>query len=482
MNYANNALVPIAFLLPFTAMAQQSRPNLVLVIADQFTGTAMGCAGDVNVKTPNLDRIASQGVLFNDAVSCYPVSSPARGMLMTGMYPHRSGVPGNCNSENAPYGVELPTSAVTWSDILHSQGYSMGYIGKWHLDSPHEPYVNTYNNRGKVKWNEWCPPSRRHGFDFWVAYGTYDWHLRPMYWEGDASRDDYFFVEEWGPEYEVDRAIGFLDDVSQSGNPFALVVSMNPPHTGYELVPEKYKDIYKDMDVDNIASLRPDVQPIGTENGKFFRKYLPYYYACISGVDENVGRLYGALEEKGLSDNTIFIFTSDHGVCLGTHGIQGKDVWYEEAMRIPMIMVWPNRISPRVDNDTMISFGDLYPTMLSLMGLSSEIPHSVMERDYSKEVLHGTPKAKALKSWQPYYRLYPSDSGKGSRGIRGKRYTFVVEVEEGTVSKTHLYDRQTDPYQMKDVSKENPRIVRRCTRILKKHLSRTGDPFLKYLH
>jgi len=471
----------LSALLPVSVSAQQSHPNLVLVIADQFTGTAMGCAGDTDVITPNLDRIASEGVLFTDAVSCYPVSSPARGMLMTGMYPHRSGVPGNCNSENAPYGVELPVDAITWSDILHSEGYRTGYVGKWHLDSPHEPYVDTYNNRGKIKWNEWCPPERRHGFDFWVAYGTYDWHLRPMYWEGNASRDEFFYVERWGPEYEVDRAIGFLDEQDSSENPFALVVSMNPPHTGYDLVPQKYKDMYSDLDVERIASSRPDVGASGTADGDFFRKNLRDYYACISGVDENVGRLYDALSERGLLDNTVFIFTSDHGACLGSHGIQGKDVWYEEAMRIPMIVVWPSVIAPRVDRETMISFGDLYPTMLSLLGYSSKIPSEVQARDYSKEVVSGSRTSARDRGWQPYYRLYPADSLKGRRGIRTRRYTLVYEVDGGKVSRTLLYDRKVDPYELNDISSQRKGTVRKLSRILKRHLEKTEDSFVKYL-
>lgn len=95
-----------------------------------------------------------------------------------------------------------------WSDVLKDKNYRTGYVGKWHLDSPYKPYVDTYNNRGETAWNEWCPPERRHGFDFWVAYGTYDNHLNPMYWETAAPRDSFFYAHKWGPEYEVDRAIG----------------------------------------------------------------------------------------------------------------------------------------------------------------------------------------------------------------------------------------------------------------------------------
>ena len=144
--------------LPFSACSRPesrpSRPNLVFIMADQFRGDAMGCMGKEPVQTPNLDRLASEGILFTDAVSSYPVSSPARAMLMTGMYPAANGVTGNCNSQNTPYGVELSEESVCWSDVLKEEGYRTAYIGKWHLDAPHRPYVDTYNNKGEVAWLE----------------------------------------------------------------------------------------------------------------------------------------------------------------------------------------------------------------------------------------------------------------------------------------------------------------------------------------
>lgn len=155
-------------LCPVFQIQAQEKPNLVFIMADQWRGNALGCLGKEPVKTPCLDQLAREGVNFTNAVSSYPVSSPARGMLMTGMYPHKNKVTGNCNSANAPYGVELPQDARCWSDILKANGYQTGYIGKWHLDAPHKPYVDTYNNQGAVAWNEWCPKERRHGFDYWT--------------------------------------------------------------------------------------------------------------------------------------------------------------------------------------------------------------------------------------------------------------------------------------------------------------------------
>ena len=294
--YYHKWLIGATFVVPILPLAAQTPPNLVFIMADQNRGDALGCLGREPVKTPCLDNLASEGVLFTNAVSSYPVSSPARAMLMTGMYPLHNKVVGNCNSQTAPYGVELPQEARCWSDVLKDMDYRTGYIGKWHLDSPYKPYVDTYNNHGKVAWNEWCPPEGRHGFEHWIAYGTSDYHLNPRYWNATAPRDSFYYVNQGGPAYEADRAIEYIQAQKESKQPFALVVSMNPPHTGYELVPDRYKALYKDMDVEALCANRPDIPAKGTEMGNYFRNNILNYYACISGVDEQVGRIIETLK------------------------------------------------------------------------------------------------------------------------------------------------------------------------------------------
>lgn len=472
------ALLPVVAVSCVEKKQPAVSPNLVFIMADQWRGDALGCLNREPVRTPCLDRLAAEGVVFGNAVSGYPVSSPARGMLMTGMYPVHSGVTGNCNSENTPYGVELPQDARCWSDVLKEKGYQTAYIGKWHLDAPYEPYVDTDNNRGKVAWNEWCPKERRHGFDYWVAYGTYDYHLKPMYWNTDAPRDSFYYVEQWGPEYEVNTAIDYLNNRRQEGQPFALVVSMNPPHTGYELVPEKYKELYSDWDAEAYAASRPDVPPAGTPPGDFFRNNIRNYYACMSGVDEQVGRLVGELKRLGLFENTIVVFTSDHGDNMGMNGLTGKNVCYDNAMRIPMIITWPDRLAPRKDSVTMIAFADLYPTLLSLMGYGKDIPQTVQTFDLSELLLKGE-EFSGLE--QPYYRLVPSDPTSGYRGLRTDRYTFAVHVTGGKPDEYILYDRTADPYQQQNIAAENPDLVRQLTGRLKDWLEVTDDSFAAYL-
>lgn len=456
------------------AQERPAHPNLVFIMADQWRGDALGCLGREPVKTPCLDRLASKGVVFGNSVSSYPVSSPARGMLMSGMYPLANKVTGNCNSANAPYNVELPENIRCWSDILKEQSYQTAYIGKWHLDSPYEPYVNTANNKGKIAWNEWCPKERRHGFDHWIAYGTYDQHLRPMYWSTDASRDSFYYVDQWGPEYEADQAIAYLNNIRKADKPFAMVVSMNPPHFGYELVPDKYKALYNDLDVEALCAGRPDIPPKGTPMGEHFRTSIPDYYACISGVDEQVGRIVSELKRLNLFDNTIIVVTSDHGTDMGTHNNIGKNTFHEMSMRIPMIITWPEKLRPRRDDRTMIAFADLYPTLLSLMGFQKDIPSEVQTFDLSAALLKG----KEMKELvQPYYRVEPSNIHTGYRGLRLQRYTFAIRATDGKQDEVVLFDRQTDPWQLENIAGRYPGLVKEFSKQLKEWLEKTDDPF-----
>src|SRR6187402_3088555 len=138
-----------------TSSNKKQQPNLLIIIADQWRGQAVGFEGKEPVKTPQLDKFVKESLVLGQMVSNYPVCSPARAMLMTGQYPIKNHVYSNVNSNSAPDGIELQKDAVCWSDVLKANGYSNGYIGKWHLDSPYKPYVPTSNNTEKLAWNEW---------------------------------------------------------------------------------------------------------------------------------------------------------------------------------------------------------------------------------------------------------------------------------------------------------------------------------------
>ncbi len=388
-------------------------------------------------------------------------------MFLTGAYPWNNGVPTNCNSASAKHGVELHQDMETWSDVLKGQGYSLGYIGKWHLDAPFEPFIDTYNNRGKVAWNEWCPADRRHGFDYWFAYGTYDYHTKPMYWDNPTDRDDWQYYDEWGPVVEVDRALEFIEN--NKDTTFALMVSINPPHTGYDLVPQKYKDMYTELDVDSIINSRPNII-----NKEFYKKSLPDYYACMTGVDEQFGRLYDALIEEGLLDNTIVVFVSDHGDMMGVQDHLGKNIFYEESMRVPVIFGGAG-IEPRRDNNLLYNLDDFTPTILSMLGYKELIPETSQTRDLSREVLG---KSKKTGGGQFYLRAWheAAHEPNGARGWRDARYTYATVIVDGELTNEMLFDRERDPFQLKNIVEQKKGVANRMRRAMTTKMKEIGDP------
>ncbi|MEG1588590.1 MAG: sulfatase, partial [Mucinivorans sp.] len=461
--------------------ATVKRPNLLFIIADQWRGRALGFMGVEPVQTPNLDKLAASGVCMTQAVSGYPVSSPARAMLLSGAYPDKNGVLANCNSNTSPQNVELRQDIVCWSDVLKGEGYATGYIGKWHMDKLHAPFVDCANNRGQVAWNEWCEPSRRHGFDYWTAYGTYDRHLRPMYWNTDASRDEFYYVDQWGPEYEADLATEFIRSRAAQSAPWALMVSMNPPHTGYEQVPDRYRARYKNLNVDSIIASWPSAANLEPSNRAYLKESLADYYACMSGVDEQVGRIVAALAATGDLNNTIVVFTSDHGDMMGMHNHIGKNIFYEESMRVPMIISAPGRLAARMDGDLLISLEDLCPTLLSMMGFKDRIPSSVQTRDLSAQV-------RGSRSHMPSSQLYMSwdeDDGRllstrhGMRGIRTARYTYAQRASDGKIVEEYLFDRRKDPYQKENIASRHTADLVALRGELRLRLEKIGDRWLE---
>ncbi len=455
-------------------------PNLLYVFPDQMRAQALGSMGEDPAITPNLDRFADEGVTLTQAVVNYPVCSPQRAMMLTGRYPHSNGVLANCNTNGAEHGYELATSARCWSDVLKETGYSLGYIGKWHLDSPHKPYIDTSNNTEEFAWNEWTPPERRHGFDFWYAYGTYDNHDHPEYWTTDAPRSQRTRVDQWGPEHEADMAIRFIrnegDEYRDPEKPWALVVSMNPPHQPYQRVPDRYLEMYGEATSEDLIN-RPNVRmEEETPGSTYARRNMKNYLAQVTGVDDQFGRILAELKEAGLEENTIVVFTSDHGNCLGSHEEMTKNVHYEESMRVPFIIRWSGTLQPARD-DLLLSTPDIHPTLLELMGLKEEIPEEVEGTSRAPLLLGGGgPRPSSqLYIWVPY-----GEPALGRRGVRTHRYTLSVEKFAGGDVTYTLHDNVQDPYQMVNLAEERPDLVQDLMDTeLRPWLERTGDPWLE---
>jgi len=450
------------------------RPNLVFMFPDQFRRQAIGFMGEDPVTTPNLDRFASQSLVLTDAISSYPVCSPFRAQLFTGKYPISNGVTTNCNSASD---VMLKQDERCFSDILHDNGYDLGYLGKWHLDKPHEPYVGRRRGRqgtagGGIVWDEFVPAERRHGITFWYAYNCRDQHLNPRYWTSQAKRTEPAYFEEWSTKHEADVAIEFIRNrqgkYRNPDKPFALFVSPNPPHTPFEQVPREYVDMYEGKSYKDLLN-RPNVDLDNPH--PLAKQHVKDYFAAVTGTDGQFGRILDVLKEQGLENDTIVVFTADHGEMMGSHNRMHKSVCYEESIGIPFIIRWPGKIPSRRD-DLLLTPADMMPSLLGLMGLAGQIPGDVEGRDYSSIMLGRT-------GARPASALYLTCTGPegGTRGIRTNRYTFTITPGQDGKKQVLLFDNLKDPYQLMNIAESNPGIVGNLTEELEKWLVRTDDPW-----
>ncbi|MCF7855494.1 MAG: sulfatase, partial [Candidatus Pacebacteria bacterium] len=325
-----------------------SLPNVVFVFADQWRAQATGFAGNPGVRTPNLDALAARSVNVTHAISGCPVCSPYRASLLTGQYPHTHGVFVN--------DVHLADDAGSIAKVFSHAGYSTGYIGKWHLDG-----------RGR---KNYIPPESRQGFDFWqVLECTHDYNASEYY----AGNDSRMLVwDGYDAHAQTAEACRFIRARATEADPFLLFLSWGPPHAPYGTAPEEYRRLYPENDI----VLRPNVPE---DRAREARRDSAGYYAHCTALDDCVGRIMATIEQAGVSDETIFIFTSDHGDMLFSHGAQKKQQPYEESVRVPFLLHYPPLGTREVS--LQIDAQDIMPTLLGLIGLDS--PAGVQGRDMS---------------------------------------------------------------------------------------------------
>lgn len=413
--------------------------NLVLLIADQFRAQCLEPGGDP-VPTPHLDELAARGVRCEAALSSYPVCSPHRAMLISGQTPRQNGVPLNVNSATAPAGVGLRSDAESWAAVMASHGLHTGWIGKWHLEPPtaeDEIWGEGRREDGKV-WDAFSPPERRFGFRTWYSYGCCDDHLRPHYWATEGGREDRIDVAQWSAAHETDRAIEFLDRHGES--PFALAVSWNPPHPPFEQLP---RGVHEDMAGRGAELLvRPNVTD---EIRGEAERLAPLYFTAVHEIDRQVGRIVEALAERGLTEDTLVVFTSDHGTQLGSQGRIDKNVPFEESMRIPLIVSGPAHLPSGVCS-TLIGSLDLAPTLLGLVGLGDAVPERMVGQDLSDRILSLA--AAEEDSVVPFFHDEADPEGLQQRGIRTPTHMWVLSAQGGEMWTT-CHDLVADPFQQR---------------------------------
>lgn len=463
----------------------KTKPNLLFIFPDQFRNAAIGINNQDPVKTPNLDQLAGEGMLVSNAISSYPLCSPYRGMLMTGLLPYNNQVLTNSNSQRYKYNNSWQKEDVSFSDVLVKNGYDAGYVGKLHLTSP--PPIQ---GKDSVIWDAYTPKEFRHGFNFWYAYGTFDEHNNPHYWINDAKEDEVTEINEWSAKHEADVIINYLKNPSaetrSKDKPFALFWSVNPPHPPYQYVPEKYLDEYKDKTIDQLlvrenVDLKTAAKELafhaGATRGRtsLAKEHVAEYFAMVTGVDEQIGRVLKALKDEGLYDNTIVVITSDHGEMMGSHGLMSKNIWYEESINIPFIIRWPERLKAGQKSDLLISPTDVMPTILNMMGATDGIPSTLDGKDLSGLILEN--KGEEPQSVM-YYFIEEGQPASGHRGLRTKRYTYVVTLDRNDVERQILFDNQEDPYQLKNIAETAKEIKNQLHQELLEQLESKKDPWL----
>ena len=420
------------------------RPNVVLVFGDQWRAQATGYAGDPNVKTPRLDRLAEESVNFTHAVSGCPVCSPARASLLTGQLPltHRVIVNDVC----------LKDESESLADAFKGAGYAAGYIGKWHVDG-----------HGR---SNYIPSERRQGFDYWkVLECTHDYNNSPYY---DGDSEEKLHWEGYDAIAQTRDAQQYIRD-RDGDKPFLLVLSWGPPHAPYHTAPEKYREMYRPEEIELADNVPETHAEIARDVGVFHDVHLG---------DDCVGDLLDTLEEEEIADDTIFLFFSDHGDMIGAHGMDKKQKPWEESIRIPFLLRYPALLGKDgKEVDALIDLPDVMPTLLSLCDIA--ISDSVEGLDYSAYLRGGEDPSDGsalLTCPHPFGQWWPGLGGRAYRGLRTRRYTYVRVLEGPWL----LYDNREDPYQQVNLigRKEHRDLLYELDAWLQRRLDDTGDEFL----
>ena len=393
----------------------KKRPNILFLMPDQLRAQSLGCMGNTEVKTPNIDRLAAEGLLFKQTFANTPVCCPARANLLTGKYANKNGMTAN--------DLRLRESETTLAELLKQAGYRTGFIGKWHLD-------------GGQREPGFVPPGdRRQGFDFWAAHECSHRHFDNHYFRNDATpiKLGKYEAEGW-----TDIAVEFLREQSAQQQPFFLMLTMGPPHDPYK-APPQYEAMYDPQKL----TMRPNWID-GTTMGT--RQDLASYYAQITAVDDQVGRVLQTLKELKLEEDTIIVLTSDHGDMLGSQGKRLKRKPWEESIRVPGIVRYPRQVKAGQQTDAMLTHVDLAPTLLSLCGVKSL--RAMQGTDLSRMILGQSTKAPDSAYFQIFGPFDGDETTNGWRGVRTNRYMYARSQQQPWV----LYDLEKDPYELHNLA------------------------------
>jgi len=389
------------------------RPNVLFILTDMERAFSMGCYGDENARTPTLDKLASGGLRLDACISTTPVCCPYRASLMSGQLAHHNGMLSN--------GCEFRPTVKCLGETFKEAGYEMGYVGKWHLGRANRASDPTYG---------FPPPNTEYGI--------------------------YHFVRDPAPTTDV--ALRFIREKSKGNAPWMLFVSWIWPHVPYNPPQELLKDFTH-------VQLPPNV-PAGLPR-QFAERALPGYYGMIEGVDRQCARLLKALDEAGVAEDTIVVFTSDHGDMIGSQGYKGKRWPHEESARVPFLIRYPRAIpAGRVLADP---FGtpDIYPTLTGLARIKA--PENLDGEDFSALFTGKTQTAPRDYVYleMPYaYVPWP-----GWRAFRTRDHVYARTSERPWL----LYDLRHDPWETNNLVAARPGEVKEYDSRLAGMMKKYGD-------
>ena len=435
-----------------------SRPNILYIMSDDHAAHAISAYGSTINKTPHIDRVAAEGVRLNNTFCTNALCTPSRATILTGQYSHINGV--------KTLDDEIDSSRPVQSQkLLKQAGYKTAVIGKWHLGNKKE--------------------SNPQGFDYWnILPGQGDYFDPVMYEMGEEKQYDGYVTD-----IITDQAVGWLKSVNAEKNedPFFLMVHHKAPHSpwlaaprhmdlgveGEFSEPETLMDGYETRSqAVKITSIR--VEDTSDRNLKFdppesitadekrkwaYQRYITDYTRTIQAVDDSVGTLLDYLDDHGLAENTLVIYTSDQGMFLGDHGWHDKRFMYEQSLRMPFVARYPGEIEPGSISESMLLNIDFAPTILDYAGI--ECPDEVQGTS-GRSLLEGhTP-----ENWRTsmYYRYWMGMHGHKvvpNYGVRNERYKLIhyygILAEDTNIgamdfpAEWELYDLQEDPEEINNV-------------------------------
>lgn len=419
-------LAGLCLLAPQTALAAETRPNFLFILTDDLRWDALGVVqkeqGEKGrfpwLKTPNLDKVAEDGVRFRNAFVVNSLCSPSRASFLTGMYGHHNGIRDN----QTPF----PADSVTYASVLKSAGYTTGYIGKWHMDRQ---------------------TGRRPGFDYSASFiGQGRYQDCPFEINGQPTE-----TTGWVDDVSTDYAIGFLRE--NRGKPFVLAIGFKTCHGPFSPPPRRARDYEgeKARPVPNLGVKPPYRRSSGPEDkvGETFAAEaspkLLDYMRCITAMDDNVGRIMAELDRLGLTENTVVVFAGDNGYYLREHGLGDKRTAYEESVRIPLLVKYPRLGVKGRRIDQCVLNIDLAPTLLDLAGVS--VPERMQGRSW-RPLLEGR-----TTQWrESFYYEYFLEKGFASPAVQAVRTGRAKLIRyPGHPEWTELFDLSSDPYETKNL-------------------------------